>query len=141
MPESQPKRRNFQFGLPSVFVAVTLFGVWLGWQREMKFIRARADFIAQNENQWSVTETEAKYYGPNDIYVKYLHLPGPVSIPIIRRWLGDGAIVAICVSNDRGHPGMTVDDVRRLFPEAWVVDDPQEFTRIVAEEDSLPYKR
>ena len=38
-----PKRRWFRFSLRTMFVAVTVFGVWLGWQ--LKIVREREAII------------------------------------------------------------------------------------------------
>lgn len=45
MDEAKPKRRaGFRFSLRTLFVAVTLFGIWLGLQ--MKWIRDRHSYLA-----------------------------------------------------------------------------------------------
>ena len=43
MTETKPKRRWFQFSLRTLFVVVTVFGVWFGL--EIRHIRQRADML------------------------------------------------------------------------------------------------
>ena len=43
--DEKPKRSWFSFSLRTMFVLVTIFGVWLGWQR--KFVRERKAVLAE----------------------------------------------------------------------------------------------
>ena len=40
-----PKRRWFRFSLRTMFVVVTIFGVWLGWQ--LKIVRERKAILRE----------------------------------------------------------------------------------------------
>ena len=43
--DEKPKRRWFSFSLRTMFVVVTIFGVWLGWQ--LKIVRERKAVLAE----------------------------------------------------------------------------------------------
>jgi len=105
MNNASHRRRWFQFGLRTLFVSVTIFAVWLGW--ELKFIRERAAFL----NDWN-----AIYYGGLMTGKPHLTNPnGPISF--WRRMLGDKALIWITLHRDN------VDGIARakkLFPEAEV---------------------
>jgi hypothetical protein len=45
--DATPKRRWYQFSVRSLFVVITLFGIWLGWQ--LYWFKTRRDWLeAQN---------------------------------------------------------------------------------------------
>ena len=107
-----PKRRWFRFSLATMFVVMTLFGIWLGWQ--MKIVRERCEtrktFFSNGGSDFS--KSEADFYTmtqPNETY----------EIPFWRRWLGDEAMAFISLN-----PHSSIEELNRihaLFPEA-VVD-------------------
>jgi hypothetical protein len=107
MPQApQTRRRWFQFGLGTLFVVVTIFAVWLGW--ELKFIRERQAFLmrAGADRTW---------------YVMSSQLDGPITprhriptIPFWRRWLGDEAVAIM----EPPHGIAADEEIDALFPEA-----------------------
>lgn len=116
----KPPRRWFKFSLRTLFVVITLFAVWLGW--EMKFIRARQAMHRWFEdNNWCCEATtdmwdagielHATSYSYSDIQNRVA-----VAIPFWRRWLGDDRYEYILYPRDA-----QTDDIelaKRLFPEA-----------------------
>jgi hypothetical protein len=109
---SPPGRRRLQFSLGTLFVFVTVFAVWLGW--ELKFIRERNSFLALLDD-CRTAEIEA---ARGRFVFSWILTPAyedPV-IPVWRRWLGDQAQGVIIL------PGNTTDahlqTARELFPEA-----------------------
>jgi hypothetical protein len=104
-----PSRRWFRFSLRTIFVVVTVFAVWLGW--ELKFIRDRKVFL-----KW-VDETSGSYGTKSEWAIRpnnpFSNTP---DVAKWRRWLGDDATIAITLG-----PGYTKDEAARmwrLFPEA-----------------------
>ena len=79
MESTQPTRRRwFQFGLGTLFVLMTVFAVWLGW--ELKYIRERKEFLAWVESKLATEANHTFMIDP---------LAVPAEIPVWRRWLGD----------------------------------------------------
>lgn len=95
-------RRYFQFGLRSLFLVITLFAVWLGW--ELKFIRDRDDAKARADADGGWIEPAAAIGGMSP------------DIPLWRRYLGDEAIYLIEMPPDAMESEWS--RVRRLFPES-----------------------
>jgi hypothetical protein len=91
--------RRFRFSLRTVFLFVTLLGVWLAWQTHV--VRARIAF--RREVLWS---------GPGNYYI----YPPPPGVPFYRRWLGDEDVERI----DVRHPDQ-LDRAKALFPEARLI--------------------
>jgi hypothetical protein len=113
---AQNPRRWFRYSLRTMFVVVTVFAVWLGW--ELKFIRDRkamVDWI--NYNGFACTAAEASPDLPPD---KILLDPSPrrVTIAFWRRWLGDEAVAYIGIST-RAPDSENWQAAARLFPEAY----------------------
>jgi hypothetical protein len=101
-----PKRRWFQFGLRTMFVALTLFAVWLGW--ELKCIRERRAFI-----DWLRTSSVNGF--TRGEVIENAAFNEPQRIPVWRQWLGDKSFQMVVLHD------VTVEDGRtalRLFPEA-----------------------
>jgi hypothetical protein len=103
------KRRWFQFSLRTLMIGVTLFcvvdGGYVGWQA--KIVRARRAWLAH-----LATQRYQARIGDRVIYAGNGH--GEPSI--VRRWLGDKAILRISL------PATVPDEDRettlRLFPES-----------------------
>jgi hypothetical protein len=93
-------RRPWQFGIGTMLLLVTVFGVWLGW--ELNFIRERQAWIRDNEQA-------------------LMPKPGSTreaSIPWWRNSLGDRAIPSILVAMDAS--AQEREQLQSLFPEAEV---------------------
>jgi len=123
-PESpklvQHRRRRLRFSLRSLFIAVTVFAAWLGW--ELKFIRARAAF-AKDPAFGAMTT-----FGIGDTIDKG-RVNGGIRItnelPWWRRLLGDQSYCVVFL--EEGSEAAELDRVRRLFPEAEVMAAPSPF--------------
>jgi hypothetical protein len=107
-----PRRRWFRFSLRTLFIAITLFAVWLG--SELRFVEKRRQFSSDGsaEGVWKrawVLESE-----PTCLFTK--------AIPPWRRLFGDEA-AAFVICRTEAH----AKDARRLFPEAAILfrDDAQ----------------
>src|SRR5438046_2000057 len=92
-----PRRRWFRFSLRTLFVAVTIFGVWLGVQA--KWIRDRRVFLSEHDHA--------------EIYV--LEASRIPSAPGALRIFGERGVWAI---NTSGMSEGEIAAARRLFPEA-----------------------
>jgi hypothetical protein len=107
------RRRWFQFGLGTMFVLVTAFAAWLGW--ELKFIRDREAFLSWRDRKCEVEQREHPGLdGPVALWVR----PKPATIRIWRTWLGDEPAEFVVLP----HAASIVDQERAkaLFPEALV---------------------
>jgi hypothetical protein len=110
MTPSAPPRRRFRFSLRTLFVLVTVFGVWFGW--ELKFVRERQAVREELQRNGGIVQTAAEIQQPWFV--------GTRTIPFWRRWLGDEAMWFVGPLYD------LVDEPRikylerlvRLFPEA-----------------------
>jgi hypothetical protein len=103
----QTRRRVFQFGLRTMFVAVTVFAVWLG--DELKFVRDRQTWIRENEY-------ERERLGQGVVTIHWLTPAAP--IPFWRRWLGDRSVRSVELFANATNADL--DRAKYLFPEASV---------------------
>ncbi|HEY2840731.1 MAG TPA: hypothetical protein VGJ26_16360 [Pirellulales bacterium] len=95
-----------------MFVVVTAFAVWLGW--ELKTVRERAAFRMEHAGSIvSLADTDEILKGTGVDYITHFRLSGPVSVTFWRRWLGDDAVVQIHTERPF--------EARRLFPEAGAI--------------------
>lgn len=109
---ARPRRTWFRFSLRSLFVLVTLVGVWLGYQ--MSIVRERQALLASIVARGGiVTETDPSA----------ARMPDIEDIPWYRRILGDRAVASIGmgaeIPSGVAYPA-TVGRVLRAFPEAEV---------------------
>jgi hypothetical protein len=103
--------RWFRYSLRGLFVAVTLFGCWLGWassvvrerQAVLRELRVDSKFRVVAANEWTPLYPSG---APRDVAV----------IPITRRWLGDEAIQEIWRYD--GFSEAERQRLSRVFPEA-----------------------
>ncbi len=106
--------RWFHFSLRTMFVFVTLFAVWLGW--ELKYIRDRKACLRRlAEDPENLVILTTRYEERGLDYVALLALSEPVTVPVWRRWLGDEALVCVCLAVGSD---FDVHQIHRLFPEA-----------------------
>lgn len=133
MSEQAPKRRWFRFGLLTMFVVVTVFGCWLGWQ--VNLIRQRG-----HEREWLKARHAAIYEVP---YGVGLH--GAVVFPPATQhipwslWIAGELPVKVIDS-----PSMTRSDLERIqraFPEATVHVGVDGFYTPLYEPDLTPLLR
>lgn len=100
---AKPRRRWFlpRFSLRTMFVVVTVFSLWLGWQA--KIVRDRREMISDLQRQGIPFFSRTPFFKPK--------------IPIWRRWLGDQPIGAAGMRIDR-LSSSKLAEFKRLFPEA-----------------------
>jgi hypothetical protein len=115
-----PKRHWFQFSLRTLFIMLTVFGVWLGWQANVVHERkAMRNWIESGGGRLSVFYPPQPLPGTNLIILTGDFPDGEdFTVPIIRRWLGDEPVWKVEVRHDA-----SADEVvkaKRLFPEAEV---------------------
>jgi hypothetical protein len=101
-----PKRRWFRWSLRTMFVVVTVFGCWLGYQ--LNWIRQRHQLISEQrlllgELTWMLGEQ-------------------PDRAPWNMRLFGETGWQTITLVIPKNAPKRYVDDARRLFPEAEFID-------------------
>ena len=109
------KPRWFRFSLRTLFVVVTIFGVWLGWQ--LKWIRERREFLAA-EAAMFVAHKLGYTSAFSAEYVSYrppwpLGFFGETGYPHVGLYV-DGPDRDNLTAEDR----MKVDQAQRLFPES-----------------------
>ena len=118
-----PKRRWFRYSLRTLFVVVTLFGCWLGY--ELNWLRQRRSFIADEvsvrerhptHDTWSATITLSAARGKT-----------PPRAPGMLWAFGEGGLTTVCVLAEgideqqlTDRDWQRVRQARRLFPEATV---------------------
>jgi hypothetical protein len=109
MSEDKPRRRWFSFSLRTLFVLVTIFGVWLGLQvKWMQDRHAALDWVKAQEVVW------------HEIPVSQGAILGR-DAPWQLRLLGESGAeqVSVLVENDERAPRQQT--LERLFPEAEVL--------------------
>src|SRR5205809_451617 len=118
MLTAPPRRRwlRFTFNLRTMFVAMTIFGVWLGWQlqvvRERKAVIAELRrTIGQSWVHYSTLESDPYYGRKRDDY-EYAR------ISIVRRLLGDESCVSLGVLVRRPLNPQMIERMKHTFPEA-----------------------
>ena len=109
-----PKRRWFRFSLRTLFVVVTVFGFWLGWQlsivRERKAVLSEIQRVSSpgDFSELSVSVLEGKD--------NYGSLPEYARVSRIRRCLGDNSYWFINLP-EKLSPTL-VERTEYVFPEA-----------------------
>jgi hypothetical protein len=118
MSEPTAKRRWLRFGLRTLFVVVTVFCVWLGWQ--LHIVRVRREMLETIEPlDVFVTSSPVMRQAIQDYYVRHPEHPRKaLTIPFYRAWLGDEAIVQIATFGNYDEA-----ELMRFFPEAEVMYD------------------
>jgi hypothetical protein len=105
-----PKRRWLQFSLRTLFVAVTVFGIWLG--REANIVRQRQLAIANMEELGG-----GPALGENMSQSDIAALGSPPRIPFWRRWMGDKPVAQLILPYEYTDKDETNRRVAALFPE------------------------
>jgi hypothetical protein len=111
-PTPPTRRRWFQFSLGTLFVVVTVFALWLGWQA--KIVRDRKNFLMML-NDYEAAQIENLPPGsPVSIAINYPSFEEP-TLPFWRHWMGDKArgVILLPVNATDEHLRMA----RELFPE------------------------
>ena len=108
-----PRWFRLRFSLRTLFVIVTVFGIWLGWQ--MSIVRERKNMRTVLE---AACGPDGKPYSQvwNNSLISYgiRHY----QLPWLRKILGDEPVPIICLP-----PTMTPDQrehFKQSFPEAWI---------------------
>jgi hypothetical protein len=117
--ETKPKRRWFRFSLRTLFVLVTIVGIWLGLQ--VRTVMHRKQMLAFLDAECAGKfNPYDRIFRPDNECV----LDGPVEltdkprVSFIRRLLGDRTVPIICLPTS-----MTSDDVLQFtctFPDAFI---------------------
>jgi hypothetical protein len=110
---SEVYRRHFQFGLRTLFIAVTIVAVWLGW--ELKFICARAA-IAKDPAVGAMPTVVVGERTNEATINRSICITN--ELPWWRRLLGDQSYCVVFVGE--GADAAKSHLMRRLFPEAEV---------------------
>ena len=89
------KRRWFRFSLRTMFVVVTVIGVYIGWQ--LKIVRERKDLLAELKSiasdKYIYVGLESSEYNAQVDLQRY-------RVPLIRRLLGDESCLQLTFSTD-----------------------------------------
>ncbi|HEY2841060.1 MAG TPA: hypothetical protein VGJ26_18035 [Pirellulales bacterium] len=112
-----PRRRWFQFGLRTMFVGVTVFAVWLGW--ELRFIRERKSFFESLKQQLDIQDLAAARNVPVTAKYNYIIITPRTraTIPFWRKWLGDEAGFEV-VRMPKTSSAIDLEKAKALFPES-----------------------
>jgi hypothetical protein len=116
MADQPSPRRRFQFRLRTLMIVVTLFALipcgYVGWQA--KIVRERRSWLTRLQEQGY------KYPKIGDIVIHAGNGHGGPNI--VRRWLGDEAIVAVALPATISEEDS--EATLRLFPESNVTQTP-----------------
>jgi len=114
MTDTTPKRRWFRFSLRTLFVLLTAFGIWLGWQ--VHIVSTRKQFIS------NITDSGGKLAFSDSVVASPTYKPVP-QISWLRRIFGDRAVVVISFVGSSGQNGVDESElaaIKATFPEAEV---------------------
>lgn len=105
--ETKRRRRWFAFSLRTLFVLVTAFAIWLGWNLSI---------VRERQAMWNSIEARGgSINGLNDYPFDY---DGPeVEVPLPRRILGDRAALIIFLETEE-FSDEEIAQVKAIFPEA-----------------------
>jgi hypothetical protein len=115
---TKSRRRWFQFSLGTLFLLVTAFAVWLGWQ--VNIVRKRQATrvfieeqggIARSLQDWRPMRYPPGYAGPRPGAN-----PPQVSLPFWRQWMGDEPVAEILWP--AGSAESKIVQAMAVFPEA-----------------------
>ena len=134
MEENQEKPRawfRFAYSLRTMFVAITVFGVWLGWQvrivHERKAIRGEIMRISPTRLYYWAQELDAEDpFMPNCEYAR---------ISRIRRFLGDETCILLEIP--RSIAPHWIERAEWAFPEAELAIIDPKTRKLYAHRDSL----
>ena len=105
-----PRRRWFRFSLRTLFVVVTVFAAWLGW--ELNWIRERR-LIANGAPRWVVFDTQ--------LGTQHLVQPKAPGILWIFGEPGYAAVrLVVCIDDQNGDEDKEIMRAKGLFPESLV---------------------
>jgi len=111
MSDHAPKRRWFRFSLRTLFVVVTVFACWLGY--EMYWIRQRQIVVGDPQVQNTRYHLGVTIYGkPRQRHIRRMYSVAPWPL----NWLGEPGYCDVVLK--KGTSDGEVARVRRLFPEA-----------------------
>lgn len=117
-----PRRRWGSFSLRTLFVLMTLFGCWLGW--EMSVVRGRQSKLQEMRKSFEYQVTLAADWQKN---YPAGNPPRPVAtVPAWRGWLGDEAVQQIWYPRSQSESQPEVRRLARMFPEATLVRFPEQ---------------
>ena len=131
---TQPRRRWFRFGRRTLFVVVTIVGVWLGWLvgqieivRERKAIvaefRGARRFVAGSLEAWEAERP------PLEREYEYAR------VSRVRRFLGDESYT--CLDFPADAHAKVLERAEHAFPESELFVDYHWSGRLIAYRDSL----
>ena len=108
-----PKRRWFAYSLRTLFVVVTVFGVWLGWN--LKAVHDRQELNRQLE----ASGAEFFYTSGVGGNIQMVQDGNPLTeVSAVRHFLGDKNVFGIFIPHKNLTPWES--EAIRYFPEAWV---------------------
>jgi hypothetical protein len=110
-----PNRRWFRFSLRTLFLLMTVFGIWLGWQ--VRVVHARKALLQEArayEGKWSASSYYREWCGTCAKFQEQRR-----SISWLRTLLGDVKIGHVQVAQDT--PQQLVDRLYESFPGADIV--------------------
>lgn len=117
-----PRRRWGSFSLRTMFVLMTLFCCWLGW--EMSVVRARQSKLAEMRKNFEYQVTLAADWQKN---YPAGNSPRPIAkVPAWRTWLGDQAVQEIWYPRSFSESQPEYRRLARTFPEATLIRFPEQ---------------
>jgi hypothetical protein len=114
------KSARNRYILGTMFVVVTVFAIWLGW--ELKFVRERKIACAR-ANDRTLTIDSVQQWRREMHFGADMPNHRDAKIPPWRRWMGDEPVACILCLSDSER------EMRRLFPEAAINVQPAPWGR------------
>ena len=112
-----------------MFVVVTVFGVWLGWQ--LKIVRER------HEAKNALVEIETVMFTKAEtVSLGWTDLDDTYEVPFWRRWMGDTGMAYISLNHDTSLE--TFNRIHSVFPEAVVTVGPDAQSRLTDIDEVRP---
>jgi hypothetical protein len=119
----RPRWLRLQFSLRTLFFAITLFGIWLGWQ--VWIVNARKESLRRIESIGGVVLADSNLFGgsPYGCTFEPYTPPPPPDVTWVRKLFGDRAIQTIGLPETISQAEQV--KIRTQFPEAtfWPVVD------------------
>lgn len=103
-----PDRRWFAFSLRTIFVGVACLAGYLAWQANI--VHGRKTILAEMMHRGATVEKWAN--------LKLVPGETAVDVPMIRRWMGDEAILGFLMNEVVSESERAA--IRKVFPEAGV---------------------
>lgn len=122
--DEQPRRRWGTFSLRTMFVVMTVFCCWLGW--EMSIVRQRQTVLKELRLNPDYRLTLAADWEKGQMPGIWPDIPPVARIPTLRTWLGDQAVQELWYPHFQTESQPEVRRLARIFPEARLIQSQEQ---------------